>query len=92
MSEGFITMVNECMQRGWLPNSIARGPIVLLVKDEYRLKLINWRPITLLNSIYKDFAKVLQQRLQPLLVKVVDNDQIAFSSYNIHFGQYCSYS
>ena len=31
----------------------------------------------LLNTTYKIFAKALQWRLQPLLVEVIDSDQIA---------------
>ena len=43
-----------------------------------RLRLTNLQPITLLNTTYKIFAKALQKCLQPLMVEVIDSDQIAF--------------
>ena len=40
------------------------------IKNGDHSSLINWQPITLLNTTYKIFAKALQQGLQPLLVEV----------------------
>lgn len=51
---------------------------MLLPKDG-DLKLLScWRPITLLNTSYKFFAKVLQISLQRLLPDVINNGQSTF--------------
>jgi hypothetical protein len=42
------------------------------------LSLGNYRPITLLNSTYKIYAKCLQRILQPILTKVISPNQSAF--------------
>ena len=61
------------------PNGFMWGLIALLLKDGDKLKLTNWRPITLLNTTFKIYAKALQRCFQPLLVEVIDNNQMDFS-------------
>lgn len=76
MSSDFTRMVNESLEEERFPKGLTKGRIALLFKDGDCSSLTNWRPITLLNTTYKIFAKALQQRLQPLLVEVID--QTAF--------------
>jgi hypothetical protein len=57
---------------------MTRGLIALIPKEGNRENLSNWRPITLLNSSYKFFAKVLQTRFQTLLPDIIHDDQSAF--------------
>jgi hypothetical protein len=42
---------------------INKGIITFIPKSGDRARLNNWRPITLLNSVYKILAKVLAGRL-----------------------------
>ena len=37
-----------------------------------------WRPITILNTIYKIYAKLLAIRLQPFLTHIIHNTQTGF--------------
>ena len=37
-----------------------------------------WRPITILNTIYKIYAKLLAMRLQPFLTDIIHNTQTGF--------------
>ena len=37
-----------------------------------------WRPITILNTIYKLYAKMLAMRLQPFLTDIIHNTQTGF--------------
>ena len=76
MSDDFTRMVNESLARGRFPNGVTRRQIALLFKEGDWLT--KWWPITLLNTTHKIFNKALQRRLQPLLVEVIDSDQIAF--------------
>ena len=56
--------------------SARRGIISLLEKIEKNpLFLKNWRPLSLLNSDYKIFAKILATRLQIVLPKCIDKSQ-----------------
>ena len=41
-------------------------------------ELSNYKPITLLNVSYKIVAKALQQRMQPSLPNLINEDQTAF--------------
>jgi hypothetical protein len=68
----------DLIVREALPSGVTEGLIALLHKGGLRESLNNWRPITLLNVSYKNFAKALQMRLQPELIEVISPDQSAF--------------
>jgi hypothetical protein len=53
-----VTVFNEAWEKGQFPPDFLLGHIVLLPKKADALELNNKRPITLLNSKYKLFAKV----------------------------------
>jgi len=55
-----------------------KGLITLLFKARDTKALSNWRSITLLSVVYKIYAKVLQLRLQVVLMEVVDMDHATF--------------
>jgi hypothetical protein len=59
-------------------NYINRGLITLIPKTGDRSKLRNWRPITLLGSVYKILAKTLAGRLQAFLPGVIKPNQTGF--------------
>jgi hypothetical protein len=74
----YLNTITQSLTGGYLPSSVVRGLITLLHKGGDRLPLGNYRPITLLNCTYKFFAKLLQRRLQPVLLEVISPDQSAF--------------
>jgi hypothetical protein len=76
--EEYLAMLQTAISRGSLPHGVTEGLIVLLHKGGARSSLNNWRPITLLNVSYKLFTKVLQMRLQPVLMELISPDQSAF--------------
>jgi hypothetical protein len=78
IGEEFHRMVLRAINLGRLPPGVTNGLISLLHKGGVRGQLTNWRPITLLNVGYKLFAKVLQLRLQPVLMEIISPDQSAF--------------
>ena len=65
------------MSRFWLSVSLSqrRGIISLSFKKGDRLNPRNWRPITLLNFVYKLAARVIAGRLLKVIHVVVDKDQ-----------------
>jgi hypothetical protein len=57
---------------------INKGTITLIPKSGDRAKLNNWRPITLLGSIYKILAKILTSRLRTELNEIIRPNQTGF--------------
>ena len=60
------------------PRGFLDGAISIMHKHGDRADTANYRPITLLNTDYRLLAKVLANRLQPLLPTVIDRSQLAF--------------
>jgi Reverse transcriptase (RNA-dependent DNA polymerase) len=54
------------------------GKMVLIHKKGDKENLVNYRPLTMLNSDYKMVAKVLANRLQKVVSELVDESQIGF--------------
>jgi hypothetical protein len=71
-------MIQEAIHNESFPTGVTEGVISLLFKGGTRNTLNSWRPITLLNTSYKVFAKTLQLRLQPILMEVISPNQSAF--------------
>ena len=61
-----------------LHTGVTKGHIVLIPKEGDTQDLNYWRPITLLMSSYKVYAKALQLRLQPMLSDVISPEQTVF--------------
>jgi len=57
---------------------INKGVITFIPKSGDHARLNNWRPITLLRSIYKILAKVLAGRLQTVLPNIIRPNQTGF--------------
>ncbi|KAG0605467.1 hypothetical protein M758_9G061900 [Ceratodon purpureus] len=74
----FTAMLNRAITNGAFPTGLHHGLIVLLQKEGNLELITNKRPITLLNTSYKIFAKMLQIRLQRLLPDVIHDGQSAF--------------
>jgi hypothetical protein len=66
------------LARGLTSEYINKGMITLIPKSGDHSKLGNWRPITLLGSIYKILAKILARRIQEFLPLVIRPNQTGF--------------
>lgn len=62
---------------GYPPASFSAGVITLIPKKGDSCDLNNRRPISMLNSDYKLFTKVLWNRLQPMMAKMIGPGQTA---------------
>jgi hypothetical protein len=58
--------------------SINKGLITLIPKSGDHSKLNNWKPITLLGSVYKILAKALAGRIQAFLPDIIRPNQTRF--------------
>lgn len=72
-------LFNEIVRKKELHNSAKDGVLTLLEKPgKELLKVLNWRPITLLNTDYKLYAKVLANRLEHVLPYLIHEDQFGY--------------
>ena len=76
-----VNSLNFAYETGNLSISQKLGIVILLPKpNKDKMQLSNWRPITLLNHIYKILSGALAERLKPVLPKIVHSDQKGFVS------------
>ncbi|MCU7801185.1 MAG: reverse transcriptase family protein, partial [gamma proteobacterium symbiont of Lucinoma myriamae] len=75
LSTHFMNSVKETELIEQLSPTQKQGILSLIYKSGDPTELSNWRPITLLNVDYKIIARVLAQRLQKIISKVVNTDQ-----------------
>ena len=69
-------VADQAVERGRLPKEMKLYNITLLPKDSNnRTEVSNYRPVSLLNADYKIISKILTGRLQPVMHKLVHEDQ-----------------
>ncbi|KAH7298712.1 hypothetical protein KP509_25G055500 [Ceratopteris richardii] len=73
-----LDVCNEMWMTQRIPYSFKQGKIKLIPKVDMPKQIGDWRPISMVNIIYKIFAKILALRLKPLIHKVVHPAQIGF--------------
>ncbi|PNX81081.1 hypothetical protein L195_g037096, partial [Trifolium pratense] len=72
---------DECckwLTTGSFPSTLTLTNIALIPKGDSQVSMKDWRPISLCNVIYKLVAKVLANRLKPILSKCIYDNQSAF--------------
>lgn len=72
------TFLTECMEAGTLPKPVKYGLTLLIPKGGETVYIRNYRPISVLTGLYKLTAKVLANRLQPILPSCILPSQTAF--------------
>ena len=75
LQDDFLSVLSHACCSGNLPFSFRRAVITLLPKKGDLTDIANWRPVSLLNTDYKIFAKLLSNRLKMYIKKVVHQDQ-----------------
>eukprot|EP00966_Prymnesium_polylepis_P058230 1348391-Prymnesium_polylepis.1 len=76
----FAALVNESIKKGQLPKSFLEGEISMLYEKADREDPHNFRPITLLNTDYKIFTRVLSKRMLGVVHEFVSEAQRKDSS------------
>ena len=70
-------MLNTLLMRCKIPSKFKAGLITLIPKQEPFNDIENFRPISLLNTDYKIFTKILTTRLNPILKDIIHVSQFA---------------
>ncbi|CAI5461851.1 unnamed protein product [Closterium sp. Yama58-4] len=70
--------VGDFTRSAELPREISTAVTILLHKKGSKEELGNYRPITLLSTVYKVLAKVMVTRLNRVLHEVISEDQVGF--------------
>ena len=70
--------VSESITQCFLTEELNISKIALLPKSEDRIRIQNYRPISLLNTLYKIVAKVYANRMKPLLHNWILPSQTGF--------------
>ena len=71
--------INKGYQNGKMSITQRQGVIVCIPKeDKPKQYMKNWRPITLLNTVYKLASSCIAERLKSVLSYLIDSDQTGF--------------
>ena len=62
-----LELLNDWWQNENMPKEVLRARVVLIFKKGDSTDLANYRPTSLLNSIYKIFAAILQKRISNII-------------------------
>ena len=74
-----LQLLNAYRTKNILNPSQLEGTITCIPKGgKIRNNLKNWRPITLLNAIYKFYSSILAHRIKSILPKLINPDQKGF--------------
>ena len=68
-----LSVYEEAFDRGSLDPKLNASVIKIIPKEGDRFLINNWRPIKLLNVVYKILAKVLASRIENILPNIINS-------------------
>ena len=77
IGEDFTKVIKQLYETGLMPAQMKEGNITLIHKKGDRSTLTNYRPISLLNTDYKIFNKILATRIRTSIHTVISPQQYA---------------
>ena len=73
-----VDLFKEWWEKEWVPDAIMEARVVMIFKKGDSTKFENYRPISLLNSMYKIFTATLVSRIQAGVDHVLQDTQFGF--------------
>jgi hypothetical protein len=74
-----LKMFHELEREGKLPNSIYEASIKLIPQTgKDTCKMVNYRPISLMNTDAKILNKIMANRIQQQIKKIIHHNQVSF--------------
>jgi len=73
-----LRLIEECRMQDRMWESFNSTFIALIPKSDYPLTFDDFRPISLCNCIYKIIAKIIANRLKPILSAHISPQQFSF--------------
>ena len=74
----FLLLISTIDWQECISSNMLMGEIILLYKKKDPRDIRNYRPITLLNTVYKILTKVLVARLKQVIEEVISSVQTGF--------------
>ncbi|PKU74516.1 Putative ribonuclease H protein [Dendrobium catenatum] len=64
--------------KGYIPNGVKATALAIIPKHKNATSIADYRPIALCNVLYKIIAKVISNRLKPIMPSIIESNQSGF--------------
>eukprot|EP00253_Pinus_taeda_P033651 PITA_33651 len=78
LGQDLLRIVEDSRRRGRISSAIKSTFIALIPKTDNPISFDDFRPISLCNCLYKIIAKIIANRLKPILSQHISSEQFAF--------------
>lgn len=79
IASGLLEFIHDFWQSSSLPDKVKEGIIQLVPKNPDKQRLADWRPLTMLNTLYKILTQLLANRLKLLLSTLISHNKLVSS-------------